>query len=123
MIIMLTIQQIEGWFIADTSSTIIDNIISTIYMAIVFIFLILYIFLPVDVIEFKTPSIVYRIQVTTKLKKPNILQKFLNNVKQFPREALKEDMIRTFRLRLFVILILIIGSIFYSIYKMISFLI
>ena len=121
MIIMLTIQQIEGWFIADTNSTIIDNIISTIYMVIVFIFLILYIILPVDVIEFKTPSIVYRIQVTTKLKKLNILQKFLNNVKQFPREALKEDMIRTLRLRLFVILILIIGAIFYSIYYIISF--
>ena len=79
------------------------------------------IILPVDVIEFKTPSIVYRIQVTTKLKKLNILQKFLNNVKQFPREALKEDMIRTLRLRLFVILILIIGAIFYSIYYIISF--
>ena len=85
--------------------------------------MILYIILPVDVIEFKTPSIVYRIQVTTKLKKPNILQKFLNNVKQFPREALKEDMIRTFRLRLLIILILIIGAIFYSIYNIISFLI
>jgi len=121
MIVMLTIQQIEGWFIADTIPTIINNIISTIYMGIIFIFIILYVCLPIDVIEFKTPSLIYRIQISLKLKHKNLIQKYYNNLKEFFKEALKGDLIRTFRLRIGVILVLIIGSMFYSIYIIISF--
>ncbi|MEE9378725.1 MAG: hypothetical protein V3V33_11905, partial [Candidatus Lokiarchaeia archaeon] len=121
MIVMLTIQQIEGWFIADTIPTIINNIISTIYMGIIFIFIILYVCLPIDVIEFKTPSLIYRIQISLKLKHKNLIQKYYNNLKGFFKEALKGDLIRTFRLRIGVILVLIIGSMFYSIYIIISF--
>jgi len=121
MMVMLTIQQIEGWVIVDTIPTIIHNIISTIYMGIIFIFIILYVCLPIDVIEFKTPSLIYRIQITLKLKDKNLIQKYYNNLKEFFKEVLKGDLIRTFKLRIGVILVLIIGSVFYSIYIIISF--
>ncbi len=121
MITMLTIQQFEGWFIADTTLTINDNIISTIYMGFVFVFIFLYVCLPIDMIEFKTPSLVYRIQISLKLKHKNLIKKYYNNLKEFFKEVLKGDLIRTFRLRIGVILVLIIGSIFYSMYIIISF--
>jgi len=121
MIVMLTIQQIESWFIADTIPTIIHNIISTIYMAIIFLFIILYVCLPIDVIEFKTPSLIYRIQISLKLKDKSLIYKYYNNLKEFFKEALKNNLIRTFRLRIGVILLLVVGSIFYSFYIIISF--
>ena len=121
MIVILTIQQIEGWFIADTFPTIIHNIISTIYMAIIFLFIILYVCLPIDVIEFKTPSLIYRIQISLKLKDKSLIYKYYNNLKEFFKEALKNNLIRTFRLRIGVILLLVVGSIFYSFYIIISF--
>ncbi|MFX0001110.1 MAG: hypothetical protein ACFE9Q_13280 [Candidatus Hodarchaeota archaeon] len=121
MLVMLTIQQIEGWAIADTISVIGDNIISTVYMGIVFMFIILYVCLPIDVIEFKTSSIVYRIRITLKLKDKNLIHKFYNNLKGFPKEIKRDGLYRTFILRIYVIIIIVLGSLFYSIYTLISF--
>ena len=89
MLIMLTIQQIEGWVIVNSVSVIIDNIISTVYMGVVFIFIILYVCLPIDVIEFKTPSIIYRIPITLKSHKKNKFSRYYENLREFPKEILK----------------------------------
>ena len=62
IIIFLTLQQTQGWVIADTIGLIYDNIVSTIYMIIILIFIFVYICFPVDVIEFRTPSITYQIE-------------------------------------------------------------
>jgi len=121
MIIMLTIQQIEGWAIAETMSVINDNIISTIFMIIVFIFIILYVCLPIDVIEFKTPSIVYRIRLTLKPKHQNLIKRYVTNLKESIGDIGKDDKLWTFILRLSTIFILILGTIFYSIYNILSY--
>jgi hypothetical protein len=120
MIVMLTIQQIQGWAIVDNISVITDNIISTIYMGIIYIFVILYVCLPIDVIEFKTPSIVYRIRITL-IKSKSLIHKYWDNLREFPKEIRKEDSFKTFILRISMIFVLILGSVFYSIYTLISF--
>ncbi|MFW9900578.1 MAG: hypothetical protein ACFFDY_04750 [Candidatus Thorarchaeota archaeon] len=121
IIVMLTIQQIEGWWLVNSLSVITDNIVSTIYLGIVFIFVILYVCLPIDAIEFKTPSIVYRIRITSKLNGKSLIHKYINDLREFPKEVLKEDLFKTFIQRLGIIIFLIIGSIFYSIYTLIAF--
>ncbi len=121
ILIILMIQQIENWTIIDTVSNIDNNVISSLYMMVVVFFIFLYVCVPIDVVEFKTPSITHRIHVTLRSKKQNKIQKVFNNMKKFPTEILKEDMIRTFYIRLFMILLLILGSIIYSVYKLTSF--
>jgi hypothetical protein len=121
MLIMVVIQQIEGWSIADTLPLIYDNIISTIYMVVVLIFIILYVCLPIDVIEFRTPSIVYRIPITLGKINQSIGQKYFGNFRRFPREIFREDMVWTFIVRLITIVGLILGSVFYSIFTLITF--
>ncbi|MFX1596468.1 MAG: hypothetical protein ACFFBK_10455, partial [Promethearchaeota archaeon] len=121
LLIIGLIQKIESWAIIDTLSKIDDIIISSIYMMAVIIFIFLYLCFPIDMLEIKTPSITYRIHVTLKSKNQNIIQKYLNNVKKFPIEVLKEYMIRTFCKRLFMILLLTLGSIIYSVFKIIYF--
>jgi len=121
MLIMLTIQQIEGWVIVNSISVISDNIISTIYMGIIFIFVILYVCLPIDVIEFKTPSITYRIRITLRLKSKSLFHKYYNNIRDFPKEILKDELLKTFVKRISIIAFIILGSLFYSIYVLIAF--
>lgn len=121
MLIMLTIQQIEGWAIADTTGLITDNIISTIYMIIVFIFIILFLCLPIDVIEFKTPSITYRIRVTTKLNDKTLIKKYISNLKSLPKECFKEDMKKTFLIRIGIVAALILGALTYTIYILLTY--
>ncbi|TFF90393.1 MAG: hypothetical protein EU548_03235 [Promethearchaeota archaeon] len=121
MLIMLVLQQTEGWAIADSDIVITANIMSTIYMAIVLIFILLYLCLPIDVVEFKTPSITYRIRVTEKLQEGSLLSKWIHNLKAFPKEVLQEDMKKTFFLRLGIYLILILGTLFVTVGLLISY--
>ena len=121
MLIMLVLQQTEGWAIADSDIVITANIMSTIYMAIVLIFILLYLCLPIDVVEFKTPSITYRIRVTKKLQEGSLLSKWIHNLKAFPKEVLQEDMKKTFFLRLGIYLILILGTLFVTVGLLISY--
>ncbi len=115
MLIFLTLQQAEGWFLADTTQLISDNIFSTFYMIIVFLFVFFYLCLPIDVIEFITPKIKYRVNVTTKIKKKNLIFKILYNLKNFPKEVIKKDTKRTFLIRIGLIGALIIGTLSYFI--------
>ena len=118
MLILLMVQQVEGWAIADTLPLITDNIISTVYMIIVLVFIFLYICLPIDVIELRSPSIVYQIPITLSREHQNLLQKYVMNLKNLPRDVLKDDMKWTFILRLSVITLLTLGSIFYTIFNL-----
>ncbi|MFX1568439.1 MAG: hypothetical protein ACFFCV_08730 [Promethearchaeota archaeon] len=121
MLIILTIQQIEGWALVNSISVITDNIISTIYLGIVLIFVILYVCFPIDVIEFRTPSIIYRIKITLKLNSKNLIHKYFKNLRDFPKEVLKEELVKTFIIRISLMIFLILGAIFYSIYILIAF--
>lgn len=115
LLIFLTLQQAEGWFLADTPQLISDNIFGTFYMIIVFLFVFFYLCLPIDVIEFITATVTYRINITTKIKKKNLFFKYLYNLKNFPKEIITKDTKRTFSIRIGLIGALIIGTSFYFI--------
>ncbi|MHA1489353.1 MAG: hypothetical protein ACTSRI_06830 [Promethearchaeota archaeon] len=121
MLFFLTVQQVEGWGIVNTFGLLASNIFSTIYLLIVFFFIILYLCHPIHVIEFKTNSITYRIQVTLKLIEKNLFQKYLNNLKNFPKEVLKDDMKKTFFIRIAFIAILFLVPLIFTISMLISF--
>ena len=118
----MTIQQVEGWVIADTMGLIIDNLLSTSLLCVVIVFIILYLCLPIDVVEFKTASITYRIPITLDLKDDRLINKYLKNLKAFPKEVLKPDMKKTFLVRMGFIGAFIIGALIYiAIYFAFSF--
>lgn len=123
MLIFLTVQQTEGWAIANTIGAIINNAISTIYLLGVFIFIFLYLCLPIDVIEFKMPSITYRINVTLKLKEKSLFDKYKNNLKSFLAEVRTPDMKAAFILRLRIIGALILGSLVFTLVFLVSYII
>jgi hypothetical protein len=110
LLIMMTLQQVQGWALADTLVIILDNLLSTFFMIIVLLFIILYLCVPIDVVEFKTETITYRIRITKKLKEKNLLKKYINNLKSFPKEVRRGEMKKTFYLRLGIILSIIVIS-------------
>jgi len=126
MVIMLTVQQIEGWAIANPAfvptSVIWDNIISTIYMVVVFIFIFLYLCLPIDVIEFKTPTITYRNRVTLKRKDQGLLKKYIKNLTSFPKDIREDPFIkRTFMQRSGMLATIFFFTLIYTIYNIINY--
>ena len=116
IIIFLTLQQTQGWVISDTMGLIYDNIISTIYMMIILIFIFIYICFPVDVIEFRTPSIKYQIDTTLRIDQKRKISWYLSNFKQTMKEIFKSDLKRTFWIRLSFIGLLIIGTLIYMLF-------
>ncbi len=122
LLVFMTIQQVEGWVIADTMGLIIDNLLGTSLLCVVIVFIILYLCLPIDVVEFKTASITYRIPITLDLKENRLINKYLKNLKVFPKEVLKPDMKKTFLVRMGFIGAFIIGALIYiAIYFAFSF--
>lgn len=113
LLMFLMIQQGGGWLLADTPALLLDNVISTIFMVIVMIFIFLYICLPIDVVEFTTPSISYRIPITTKYNDSNLIIKYLKNLKKFPKEVFTPELKKTFLIRIGILLALIIGVLIY----------
>ena len=110
LLILLTIQQVQGWALTDTLVIILDNLISTIFMIVVILFIIMYSCVPIDVVEFKNETITYRIGITTKMKERNLLRKYIDNLKSFPKDVRIEEMKKTFYLRMGTILSIIFIS-------------
>ncbi len=122
MLVMLTIQQVEGWAIASTLGVITDNIISTIYMGIVFIFIILYLCHPIDVVEFKTSTITYRNRVTLKLKEKGLMRKYFSNLKNSHKNIKRDsEMHKTFMQRSGMIATVFFFTLIYTVYNLINY--
>ena len=115
ILLFLIVQQVQGWFVANSTVLIYDNLVSTIYMMVVIIFILLYLCLPVNVIEFKTSTITYRIRITLKKKKSNNLSEYISNLRNTPKELKKQEMRRVFYLRLGVIGGLALGTLIYMV--------
>jgi hypothetical protein len=113
LLVFLTIQQIEGWLIVDTVFVMLDNLISTLLWIIILIILILYLCIPLDVIEVKTTSVTYRIPITLKVENKNRFSQYIKNLKEFPKIVLKNDLKKTFLLRMSAIIFLIFGAMLY----------
>jgi len=113
LLIFLTLQQLEGWIIADTLNLVLDNLISTSLWIVIIIIIVFYLCLPVDVVEIKTATITYRISITLKMKDKKLISKYMNNLKYFSKEVLKPDMKNTFLARISVVILLIFGVLIY----------
>ena len=116
LLVFLTLQQLEGWIVADTLTLRIDNVISTLLWILIIVFIIFYLCFPIDFIEVKSLSITYRVQITLKLKETNIFKQNLKNLKNFPKEIMQPEMKKTFLIRMVIILALIFGSLFYMMF-------
>ena len=117
LLVFLSVQQFQGWILADNFTLIVDNIFSTIIMAVILLLIFLFLCLPIDVIEIKTPSINYRIEVS--LEKEN--KSFMERIKSYILESFnaisKREMKKVFVLRFgTIILILISVCIYMAIY-------
>jgi len=113
LLIFLTLQQLEGWIIADTPNLVLDNLISTSLWIVVIIIIVFYLCLPVDVVEIKTSTITYRISIMLKKKDKKLISKYMNNLKYFSKEVRKPDMKNTFLARFSVVILLIFGTMIY----------
>ena len=113
LLVFLTLQQLEGWLIADTLNLVIDNLISTSLWIAIIMIIVFYLCLPIDVIELKTATITYRIPITLKIKDKKLISKYLNNLKSFSKEVLKPDMKNTFLVRVSAVILLIFGAMIY----------
>ena len=116
LLVFLTLQQLEGWIVADTLTLRIDNVISTLLWILIIAFIIFYLCFPIDFIEVKSLSITYRVQITLKLKETNIFKQYLKNLKNFSKEIMQPEMKKTFLIRMVIILALIFGSLFYMMF-------
>ena len=113
LLVFPTLQQLEGWLAADTFTLRIDNLISTLVWILVIVFIIFYVCLPIDFIEIKSPSITYRVQITQNLEETNRINQYIKNLKNFPKEVMKQEMKKTFLIRIGIIFALLFGSFFY----------
>ena len=109
LLVFLTVQQFQGWVLADTISLIIDNIFSTIVMVIIFLLIFLFLCLPVDVIELITRSIKYRIQITLKKEKKSLIKRIKKNFFQNIKSMTERDMKKIFLIRFGIMISIIIG--------------
>jgi hypothetical protein len=116
LIIFLTIQQFEGWVLANSLGLILDNIISTIVLLIIMILVFLFIFLPINVIELNIPSITYRINITLKKEDRSYLKSFKSNIYENFKAIFRKELKRTCYIRLIVIFVLILGVCIYMVF-------
>ena len=116
LIIFLTMQQFEGWVLANSLGLIIDNIVSTLILLLFMIFIFIFICLPVDVIELSTPTITHRINITLKKEMGSYLKSFKSNIGKKLKAISQRELKRTFYIRFFMLLMLILGVIIYMIF-------
>ena len=113
LLIFLVVQQGFGWGLADSLNLILDNILSTIILLIIITSIFYYICFPIDVIEFKTATIKYRIPVSIKLKNKNVINKYIYHFATFLKNNQEKDVKRTFFIRLGVLSLIIIVVVSY----------
>jgi len=111
ILILTFAYQIQSWMILNTSQFIFNNIIFSIFIVIEFVFIFLYLCLPIDQIEVKTPQNVHMIEITIKLENKNVLNKYFDNLKKLPIEILKEELKKPFILRISLMILLILISV------------
>ncbi|MHA1104801.1 MAG: hypothetical protein ACTSPN_03670 [Promethearchaeota archaeon] len=113
LLIFMIFQQGYGWGLADSITLIFDNIFSTIILIIITTCIFYYLCFPIDVIEFKTTTIKYRIPVTIKLKYKNIFDKYVKGFAMFLKNNQEKDVKRTFFMRLGAMSLIIVGVVSY----------
>jgi len=117
LVVFSIVQQFQGWVLVDSVSLVIDNIFGTIIMLIILILTILFLCLPINVIELKTPSIIYRISISLKKRKMSFLERIKSNFLESINAISERDIIRVFLIRLGLIISIIVGvCIYMSIY-------
>lgn len=100
MILFMTIELCQGWFLSNDRPLILLNLDSTIFMIIVVTIVLTYLCLPINQIKVTTPTINYYIPVKIKCEK----------MVDF-KSAISKPLKNTFLLRLLIIMLTILGSI------------
>ena len=100
LLFFISFQLVQSWALATSPVLILDSIISTIFMVVVCILIILYLCIPLNEVEFRTSTISYYIPITLKFR-----EKF--NFKSLLSKSLK----KTFLLRLLFIVIMVVATI------------
>jgi hypothetical protein len=113
LILFSSLQQGFGWLVADSLSLIADNTISSIILVLLIFIIILYICLPVDIIEIITKTITYQIPISKKAKNDLFLKSYLLNLKRSLRLLATKEFRKTFYLRLGIVLSIIFGVFIY----------
>ena len=113
LLILMVFQQGLGWGLADSFTLILDNIFSTIILIIICTCIFYYLCFPIDVIEFKTATIKYRIPISIKLKYSNVIDKYVKYFATFLKNNQEKDVKRTFFMRLGAMSLIIVGVVLY----------
>jgi hypothetical protein len=108
-------QIFQGWILADTSILILDNLISTFIMLIILFMLFLFICLPIDVIELKTPSIDYRIEVKIQKERGAFFKRLKTNFFENIKVISKRDLKKVFLIRFGALISIIFGVCLYMV--------
>ena len=115
LLVFLTVQLFQGWVLADTINLILDNIFSTFVMLIIVFMLFLFICLPIDVIELKTPSIDYQIEISIQKGKGVFFERLKTNFFEKIKAISKRDMKRVFLIRFGALFSIILGVCLYMV--------
>jgi len=121
LLLFLPIQQFQGWFFADTLALIIDNILSTIVMLIILLFVFIFLCWPINVIYLRTPSITYRIHITLKQAKKSLIKRLRSTFKENFKIIRGREMKRVFLIRFIGMFLIILGVVVYMIIYFIFF--
>ncbi|TFF69410.1 MAG: hypothetical protein EU516_00420 [Promethearchaeota archaeon] len=117
LVIFLLIQQFQGWMLADTLTLIIDNIFGTIVMIFFLLLIFLFLCLPINVIEVKTPSITHRINISLTKEGKSFIERAKSNMFQKFHAIFERDMKRVFLIRFgLIISIIVVVCIYMTIY-------
>lgn len=109
LLVFLPLQQFQGWIFADTLTLVLDNLFSTFVMLIILITVFLYICLPIDVIELKTTSIDYRIEIKIIKGNKSFLKRLIADFFEGIKAIFRRDMKKVFLIRFGMMISIIIG--------------
>ena len=107
------LQQGFGWALVNSLLLVIDNIISTIVLMILFFIIFLYVCLPIDIIEITTKTIRHQISISINKERKSFGKNYFINLKRDLLLLTTKEFIKIFYLRLGILLSVILGMFLY----------
>jgi hypothetical protein len=115
LLIFTILQQMHGWNTADTLDLVIINSTSTFFIVILNIFILFYLCFPIDVIEFSTGTVNFRLEITLNQEKKGFIAKYIGNLTLGIKELKNPEMRKILILRLAIYFGVVFGAIIYMI--------
>jgi len=112
---ILIIQMGLGWYISDSLSLILYDLISTLVGILIIIMLFIYLCFPINVVEFKTSTIKYQIPLSIQASKKNFIENIKQKITTFKETFKDNELRRVFLIRTRIFGLIILGSIVFLI--------